>query len=191
MLRAWSATRSNRRTTVIKGCKTSNGIFWSRNNRTNSAFAVGETRVQLHAGLHRIVQRLHGPIRQFRQPFDGDRNLLAGQFDRLPRDALGVVPDPLQFEVDANGGINLPQRSAGRLLTAQKFQTEPVYFLFQLIDAFIPQNDRVGQLPVAFPQGAYGITHRLLAQFSHLRNLVADAIQILLQIDFVMRGHRF
>src|SRR5262245_51691399 len=123
------------------------------------------------------------------ETFEGDRHIHPGEFQNLPGNGLGVIADSLQFEVDADGGVGETEQSRNWLLTDQKFQTEPVQLLFQLVNSLIAEDNRISQGPVALQQRLETIPQSLFTLAGHFTDLGPNPVKVALQRCFVVSGH--
>jgi hypothetical protein len=76
--------------------------------------------------------------------------------------------------------------SGNRLMPNDKLQAKAVQLGFQLVDIQIPQDDRIGQLAIAFREGLEARFDRSLSEPGHLDDLSAQLIDIPLQGFFKM-----
>ena len=62
------------------------------------------------------------------------------ELQRLPRDALRVVADALQFQRHADGDVGKAQAARDGLLADEEFQAQPIQFLLQFINPPVAQD---------------------------------------------------
>ena len=165
-LRAWSATRSNRRPIVESVMSISGGIRDSRTASTSSVTSLprsASTAGSLTAAVFassasclanacdRVVEHRDGDVGHLDEaPAERLGRLgQVAQAEDLPGDALGVVADPLQLEVDLDGAVGEAEVDADGLLPHEELEAEPVDLLLLLVDELVAQDDGVGPLAVA------------------------------------------
>ena len=76
-----------------------------------------------------------------------------------------------------------------RLLAQQELDAEAVDLLLQLVDALVPQDDRVGQLQAPLLQGLEAVAECPVREVAHLGHLAPDAVDVPLEGLFVVSGH--
>src|SRR5204863_9955232 len=99
---------------------------------------------------------------------------------RLAGDRLGVVPDALELEVDADACVGEPQQPGRRLVADQEAEAESIELLLHLVDVAVAEDDRVGQVTVPAEHGPDATADRPLCQPALLDVLLADLVEVLL-----------
>jgi hypothetical protein len=151
--------------------------------RLRQDHAARDRRVLAHERLDRVVQHRDREVRHLDEPLAQRRGraLEARQAQDLARDALGVVADALELEVDLDRAVREPQVQAHRLLPHQELEAQPVDLLLFLVDVLVAQDDGVGLLPVALLQRRDAVLERALGERLHLEHLLADALDVALE----------
>jgi len=145
--------------------------------------------VLLHERLDRVVQhrgRMSGELDELLARESGGH---LAQFQQPPRDALGVVPDALELEVDANRAVGEAQRARHGLLADEELEAEPVDLLFLVVDVLVAQDDRVSELPVVFGHRSHTVLERDFRERTHFGDLGADAVDVTLERGFEIGRH--
>lgn len=145
---------------------------------------AGEVGVLRDKRLHRVVQHGDGKVGDLGVALDGDGHVGGGEFQHLAGDALGVVADAFQFEIDADGGVGQAQRAGDRLLADDEFQAEPVHFLLQFVDALVAENDGIGEHAVFLRERLHAVAQRAFAEGGHFADLAANVVDVPLQTFF-------
>ena len=140
--------------------------------------------------LHRVAQHRDAEAGDLLEPLDGNLRAELCQLEDLPRDTFRVIADALQLQRDADGDVGKAQAARDGLLADEKFQAEPIEFLLQFINAPVAQNHRVRKLPVARGEGLDARLQCTFRKPRHLGDLVLDAINVVLERVFVVRGHQ-
>ncbi len=151
--------------------------------------SVSTRRILIHERLHGLLQHRNRERRDGHEFFVGRLRFPRTDLQDLPGDAFRIIANALQFEVDFDGRIGKTQMHGHRLLAHQEFQTKPVELLLQLIDVLVAQNDRIGQLPVAFGQRAQAVLQRAVRQRGHFQDLAPNHFAVALEALFKMRSH--
>jgi hypothetical protein len=120
----------------------------------------------------------------------GRGHLRVDQLQDLARDALGVVADALELQVELDGRVGEAQVAGHRLLAYEELEAQPVGLLLELVDALVAQDHRVGQLAVALLEGLDAVQEGLLGERGHRRQPVADPVDLALQGLLQVRRHR-
>jgi hypothetical protein len=71
----------------------------------------------------------------------------------LTSDALRIITDSFELEIDSNGGINGPQRSSHRLLPNEESQADLVEFALHFVHTAVSEYDGVSDLPMSPLEG--------------------------------------
>ena len=137
--------------------------------------------VLLQEGPDCVSQHCDGQVAEFDEFDVRWGGVQRAHRQHLAGDALGVIANALQFLVDLDGREDEPQLAGDRLVAHQELQAQLIEFGFPLIEILIPQDYRIGQLPVPLRQGAQASSERALTQTRHLGDFVADEIHIPLQ----------
>ena len=94
-----------------------------------------------------------GEVGDLLQAIERQRGLDLAQPKRLAGDRLGVVPDALELEVDADACVGEPQQPGRRLVADQEAEAESIELLLHLVDVAVAEDDRVGQVTVPAEHG--------------------------------------
>ena len=148
-----------------------------------------EARVLVDECTHGVVEHGDREFADLGEELVGDGGLRAAEEQDLACDALRVVPDALQLQVDLDRRVGEAEVAGHRLLAQQELDAEAVDLLLQLVDALVPQDDRVGQLQAPLLQGLEAVAECPVREVAHLGHLAPDAVDVPLEGLFVVSGH--
>ncbi len=139
--------------------------------------------------LHRLLQHGNGKIGNGDELFVRRLRFQRADLQNLPRDALGIITDALQFEIDFDRRVGKAQMSAGWLLADEELEAKPIDLLLQLIDVLVAQDDGIGQLAVAPGERAQRIAQSRLRALGHFHHFRLNDFSVAQETFFVVRGH--
>ena len=101
-----------------------------------------------------------------------------GEFQDLPRDALRIIPDALQFAIDLDPRGDESEVGGHRLTECYQFEAPIIQIDAALIHLLFVAEDPVGQIRVPLDQGPDTPLDHRLCQSAHRQELLPQLLQL-------------